>query len=107
MTGDTRRDTSDEPALMRLRAASTATRIAESFREQGAHALLMMDSLTRVVTAEADASGAPRRPTITTVESLPPTVNDPDAKKRERRLNLLMRFRDAVNRVADFSRIEG
>jgi len=35
------------------------------------------------------------------------TVNDPDATKREHRLNLLMRFRDAVNRVADFSRIEG
>ncbi|HEX4800743.1 MAG TPA: glycine--tRNA ligase subunit beta, partial [Sphingomicrobium sp.] len=35
------------------------------------------------------------------------TVNDPDLTKRERRLNLLMRFRDAVNRVADFSRIEG
>jgi glycyl-tRNA synthetase beta chain len=35
------------------------------------------------------------------------TVNDPDKVKRERRLNLLMRFRDAVNRVADFSRIEG
>jgi glycyl-tRNA synthetase beta chain len=35
------------------------------------------------------------------------TVNDPDAAKRERRLNLLLRFRDAVHRVADFSRIEG
>jgi glycyl-tRNA synthetase beta chain len=35
------------------------------------------------------------------------TVNDKDSAKRERRLNLLMRFRDAVNRVADFSRIEG
>src|SRR5436305_3921642 len=35
------------------------------------------------------------------------TVNDRDPAKRERRLNLLMRFRDAVNRVADFSRIEG
>jgi glycyl-tRNA synthetase beta chain len=35
------------------------------------------------------------------------TVNDPDPAKRERRLNLLMRFRDAVNGVADFSRIEG
>jgi len=34
------------------------------------------------------------------------TVNDPDASNRERRLNLLMRFRDAVNGVADFSRIE-
>jgi glycyl-tRNA synthetase beta chain len=35
------------------------------------------------------------------------TVNDPDKAKRARRLDLLMRFRDAVNRVADFSRIEG
>ncbi|GAA4716538.1 glycine--tRNA ligase subunit beta [Sphingomonas lutea] len=35
------------------------------------------------------------------------TVNDPDAGTRARRLALLARFRDAVNRVADFSRIEG
>ncbi|HXC73897.1 MAG TPA: DALR anticodon-binding domain-containing protein, partial [Sphingomicrobium sp.] len=35
------------------------------------------------------------------------TVNDPDPAKRERRLNLLLRFRDAVNRVADFSKVEG
>jgi glycyl-tRNA synthetase beta chain len=35
------------------------------------------------------------------------TVNDPDDAKRARRLNLLLRFRDAVNRVADFSKIEG
>jgi glycyl-tRNA synthetase beta chain len=35
------------------------------------------------------------------------TVNDPNSAARERRLNLLMRFRDAVNAVADFSRIEG
>ena len=34
------------------------------------------------------------------------TVNDPISANRERRLNLLMRFRDAVNGVADFSRIE-
>jgi len=35
------------------------------------------------------------------------TVNDLDAAKRERRMNLLMRFRDAVKQVADFSKIEG
>jgi len=35
------------------------------------------------------------------------TVNDPDPAKRGQRLNLLMRFRDSVNRVADFSKIEG
>jgi len=35
------------------------------------------------------------------------TVNDPDPAKRAARLALLARVRDAVHRVADFSRIEG
>ncbi|WP_447728507.1 glycine--tRNA ligase subunit beta [Sphingomonas koreensis] len=35
------------------------------------------------------------------------TVNDSDAAKREARLALLARMRDAVHRVADFSKIEG
>jgi glycyl-tRNA synthetase beta chain len=34
-------------------------------------------------------------------------VNDPDPARREVRLELLARVRDAVHRVADFSRIEG
>ena len=34
-------------------------------------------------------------------------VNDPDPEKRAFRVGLLTRFRDAVHRVADFSRIEG
>ncbi|RJT25491.1 glycine--tRNA ligase subunit beta [Chakrabartia godavariana] len=34
-------------------------------------------------------------------------VNDPDPHKRAFRLGLLARFRDAVHRVADFSKIEG
>ena len=34
-------------------------------------------------------------------------VNDPDLQKRADRLGLLARFRDAVHRVADFSKIEG
>lgn len=46
--------TSDEPAMMRLRAAFVATRIAESFRDNGAHVMLMMDSLTRVAMAQRE-----------------------------------------------------
>ena len=34
-------------------------------------------------------------------------VNDPEPAIRARRLGLLARFRDAVHRVADFSKIEG
>ena len=46
--------TSDEPAMMRMRAAFVATRIAESFRETGADVMLMMDSLSRVAMAQRE-----------------------------------------------------
>lgn len=46
--------TSDQPAMARIRAAFTATRIAEEFRDEGAHAILMMDSLTRVAMAQRE-----------------------------------------------------
>ena len=46
--------TSDQPAMARLRAAFTATRIAEAFRDTGSHAVLMMDSLTRVAMAQRE-----------------------------------------------------
>jgi flagellum-specific ATP synthase len=46
--------TSDAPPLVRLRSAFVATRIAEHLRDCGAHAVLMMDSLTRVAMAQRE-----------------------------------------------------
>ncbi len=46
--------TSDAPPLVRLRSAFVATRIAEHLRDGGAHAVLMMDSLTRVAMAQRE-----------------------------------------------------
>ena len=39
--------TSEQPALVRMRGAYLATAIAEYFRDQGRHVILMMDSATR------------------------------------------------------------
>jgi flagellum-specific ATP synthase len=44
----------DEPPVVRLRAAFTATRIAEHFRDGGADVVLMMDSITRAAMAQRE-----------------------------------------------------
>ncbi|MFF0814412.1 amidohydrolase [Rhodococcus sp. NPDC003318] len=61
-----------DEAVLKINTRAFETHVADRLAE----------GITRIANAEAEASGAPKQPEITDLNSFPLTVNDPDATRR-------------------------
>lgn len=64
--------TSEDPPLLRVQAAAVAAAVAEYFRDRGMNVLLLMDSLSRLATAQRTVGLAAGEPPTT--RGYPPSV---------------------------------
>ncbi|PZU47127.1 MAG: glycine--tRNA ligase subunit beta [Sphingomonas sp.] len=101
----------DLAALESPHIGETEKNLAAQFaRAEGASGVLLFDEVDELLRRE-DFEGAMKRlallraPVDRFFEDV--TVNDPDPAVRKRRLGLLAGIRDAMHRVADFSKLEG
>jgi flagellum-specific ATP synthase len=65
-------ETSERPALLRVRAPFVATAVAEFFRDEGQDVLLLMDSITRMANAQREIGLSAGEPAAT--KGYPPSV---------------------------------
>jgi len=90
----------DESPLLRLQGAVYATRLAEHFRDQGRHVLLIMDSLTRYAMAQREIALAVGEPPAT--KGYPPSVFAKLPKLVERTGNGVERAGSAAGSITAF-----